>query len=126
MIDPVITLDESGEMGEVVVRLFPARKCRRKPNDDEQTRVHAPAGPQSGAGTASLAMAQAPARGSVAELAYAGADRQQRLVDGARKEGNLAIYTRRRPTTSARWWRGTKKYGVKVGVWRRLRRAATW
>ena len=66
------------------------------------------------------AFAQTPARGSVAELAnYAGADRVQRLVDGAKKEGNLAIYTSAQTDDIGALVTGyEKKYGVKVSVWR--------
>ena len=66
------------------------------------------------------ALAQAPARGSVAELAsYAGADRVQRLIDGAKKEGNLAIYTSAQTDDIGALVAGyEKKYGVKVSVWR--------
>ena len=47
-----------------------------------------------GAAAAQAVLAQTPARGPMAELAqYEGADRQQRLIDGAKKEGNLSIYT---------------------------------
>ncbi|MFZ2648728.1 MAG: extracellular solute-binding protein [Burkholderiaceae bacterium] len=67
-----------------------------------------------------LAMAQAAQRAVMAELAqYEGADRQQRLVDGAKKEGNLNIYTSAQgedmaPLVAAY----EKKYGVKVSLWR--------
>ena len=66
------------------------------------------------------AFAQSPARGSVAELAnYSGADRVQRLVDGAKKEGNLAIYTSAQTDDIGALVTGyEKKYGVKVSVWR--------
>jgi len=66
------------------------------------------------------ACGQAAARGSMAELAqYEGADRTQRLIDGAKKEGNLSIYTSAQgddmgPLVAA----FEKKYGVKVSVWR--------
>jgi len=68
----------------------------------------------------SAVRAQAPARGSVAELAgYAGADRQQRLVEGAKKEGNLSIYTSAQTEDMGALVAGyEKKYGVKVSVWR--------
>ena len=53
--------------------------------------------------------AQAAARGSLAELAhYEGADRVQRLVDGAKKEGKLSI-PRRRAKTWARWWPASRR-----------------
>jgi len=66
------------------------------------------------------AQAQAPARGSVAELAnYAGADRQQRLIEGAKKEGNLSIYTSAQSDDMGALVAGyEKKYGIKVSVWR--------
>ena len=64
--------------------------------------------------------AWAQARGSVAELAnYAGADRQQRLVEGAKKEGNLSVYTSAQSDDMGALVAGfEKKYGVKVSVWR--------
>lgn len=67
-----------------------------------------------------IVLAQTPARGSAPELAnYAGADRQQRLVDGAKKEGNLAIYTSAQSDDMGALVAGfEKKYGVKVSVWR--------
>src|SRR5262249_13575336 len=51
--------------------------------------------------------------------AYAGADRQQILVDGAKKEGVINLYTSIpipdvSPVTEA----FTKKYGIRVNVWR--------
>ena len=66
------------------------------------------------------AVAQAPARGSVAELAnYTGADRQQRLVEGAKKEGALTIYTSAQTDDIGALVTGyEKKYGVKVNIWR--------
>lgn len=66
------------------------------------------------------ARAQAPARVSVAELAnYAGVDRQQRLADGAKKEGNLSVYTSAQTDDIGALVAGyEKKYGVKVSVWR--------
>ena len=78
-----------------------------------------------GATAAALALpraawAQAPARGSMAELAnYAGADRQQRLLDGAKKEGNLSIYTSAQSDDMGALVSGyEKKFGIKVSVWR--------
>lgn len=76
-----------------------------------------------GAAAASLALpggAFAQARGSAAELAnYAGADRQQRLVDGAKKEGNLSIYTSAQSDDMGALVAGfEKKYGIKASVWR--------
>lgn len=67
-----------------------------------------------------LARAQTTARGSVAELAhYEGADRLQRLVDGAKKEGNLSIYTSAQSDDMGALVAGfEKKYGIKASVWR--------
>jgi iron(III) transport system substrate-binding protein len=66
------------------------------------------------------ALAQAPAKASVADIAlYQGADRAQRLLEGARKEGSLSVYTSATVEdmtviTAA----CEKKYGVKVNVYR--------
>jgi iron(III) transport system substrate-binding protein len=60
------------------------------------------------------------ARGAMAELAqYTGADRLQKLTDGAKKEGALSIYTSAQssdmgPLVAA----FEKKYGVKAEMWR--------
>ncbi len=67
-----------------------------------------------------LAAAPAAAQKSVAEVAgLQGADRVQRLVEGAKKEGTLAIYT---SATTGDMGAVTaafeKKYGIKVSVWR--------
>ncbi|MDQ6685722.1 MAG: extracellular solute-binding protein [Pseudomonadota bacterium] len=64
--------------------------------------------------------AQAPGRGTMAELAqYQGADRTQRLIDGAKKEGNLSIYTSAQTDDMGALVAGfEKKYGIKVSVWR--------
>ncbi|MEO6410919.1 MAG: extracellular solute-binding protein [Burkholderiaceae bacterium] len=67
------------------------------------------------------AFAQPAARGSLAELAaYEGADRVQRLIDGAKKEGNLSIYTSAQGDDMGALVAGfEKKYpGVKVTTWR--------
>ena len=66
----------------------------------------------------SLAHAQAPA--DAAKIAQMqGADRQQRLVEGAKKEGELTLYTSA-PVDDVAVLTGAfeKKYGVKVKVWR--------
>jgi len=51
--------------------------------------------------------------------AYEGPDREQRLVEGARKEGSLVFYTTI-PTEYAEWLIEPfrSRYGVKVTVWR--------
>jgi iron(III) transport system substrate-binding protein len=57
---------------------------------------------------------------SIAELsAYAGPDRTQRLIDGARREGNLMIYSSMTvPDMGAIIAAFTAKYGVKAQHWR--------
>jgi len=64
------------------------------------------------------ALAQAP--GSMAELAqYAGPDRMQRLIAGAKKEGKLNIYTSAQTEDIGALVAGfEKKYGIKVSIWR--------
>src|SRR3972149_586896 len=50
---------------------------------------------------------------------YQGADRQQRLVEGARREGSVAFYTSMATTESMPLAQAfEKKYGVKVELWR--------
>src|SRR5215813_828746 len=62
---------------------------------------------------------------TLAEIAaYQGADRMERLIEGARKEGPLTLYTSRvaedtTPVTDA----FTRKYGVDIQVWRASNRA---
>ena len=67
---------------------------------------------------ASRAQAQAPADGSkIAQMQ--GADRQQRLAEGAKKEGELTFYTSAPVDDVAVLTEAfEKKYGVKVKVWR--------
>src|ERR1700730_7215059 len=69
----------------------------------------------------SSALAQAATQSTAAAAAtYAGADRQARLIDGAKKEGNqLNIYTSV-PTDDMAVFTGAfeKKYGIKVKLWR--------
>jgi iron(III) transport system substrate-binding protein len=67
---------------------------------------------------ATAAIAQMP-KGIAALAVYAGADRDQVLIDGARKEGGLTLYTSQQlsdtdPIIEA----FEKKYGLKVTVWR--------
>lgn len=66
-----------------------------------------------------VALAQA-ARGPMAELAqYSGPDREQRLAEGARKEGALSIYTSAQTDDIGALVAGfEKKYGLKASVWR--------
>jgi len=73
-----------------------------------------------GAGAPNIVLAQTPAKGSAPELAgYSGADRQQRLVDGAKKEGPMAIYTSAQSDDMGALVAGfEKKYGLKTTTWR--------
>jgi len=51
--------------------------------------------------------------------AYQGADRQQRLVEGARREGTLVLYTSLATSESVPLTQAfEKKYGVRVQLWR--------
>jgi len=61
-----------------------------------------------------LALAQAPSLAT-----YQGADRMQRIVDGAKKEGEVTIYTSA-PVDDMKAMSDVfeKKYGVKVRLWR--------
>ena len=75
------------------------------------------------AGVASLALpraAWANTPPNAAELAaYAGADRQQRLIDGAKKEGPMAIYTSAQGDDMGALVAGfEKKYGLRTTTWR--------
>jgi len=65
-----------------------------------------------------IASAQAPS--PVAQIAaYAGADRMQRLIAGAKKEGTLSVYTSMQTTDIGKLGAAfEKKYGVKVIPWR--------
>jgi iron(III) transport system substrate-binding protein len=72
------------------------------------------------------------AQTDVAALAgYLGADREQRLIEGAKKEGELTLYTSMQLESSAPLQKAfEEKYGVKVRAWRGsgkdiLRRAIT-
>jgi iron(III) transport system substrate-binding protein len=58
--------------------------------------------------------------GKVADVAlYAGADREQRLIDGGMREGTLTLYSNA-PTDDNAALIGafTKKHGIKVNLWR--------
>jgi iron(III) transport system substrate-binding protein len=50
---------------------------------------------------------------------YKGADRTQRLIDGAKKEGTLMVYSSMTERDTSNVIRGfEEKYGIKVSVWR--------
>ena len=65
------------------------------------------------------AVGQTPAPTGIGLATYTGADRMQRLIDGAKKEGEVSIYTSA-PTDDMKALGDLfeKKYGVKVRVWR--------
>ena len=77
-------------------------------------------GAAAAAGVPRALWAQPAGRGNLAELAnYTGADRQQRLVDGAKKEGTLSLYTSAQSDDMGALTAGfEKKYGIKVSMWR--------
>lgn len=67
-----------------------------------------------------LSLAAEPAKGAatVSEIAmYQGADRQDRLVAAAQKEGELSVY-HAYPSLTVVMAAFTKKYGIKVNAWR--------
>ena len=66
------------------------------------------------------AAAQVKAGATIADVAgYAGADRTQKLVEGAKKEGELNIYTSAQSDDMGALVKAfEQKYGVKVNVWR--------
>jgi iron(III) transport system substrate-binding protein len=52
---------------------------------------------------------------------YRGADRDARLVAGAKREGRVVLYTSLAPTESAPFAAAfEKKYGIKAELWRAL------
>ncbi len=64
-------------------------------------------------------LAQAPANDQI--FRYRGADRDARLVEGAKREGRVVLYTSLAPTESAPLVGAfEKKYGIKVDLWRAL------
>ena len=67
-----------------------------------------------------LPAAWAQARATTAEMAnYSGADRVQRLIDGAKKEGPLSLYTSAQTDDiGALTAAFEKKYGIKSTIWR--------
>jgi len=73
--------------------------------------------------TSSAVLAQAkgaaPTSTSAAAATYAGADRQQRLIEGAKKEGEVSVYNSA-PVDDMKVFADAfeKKYGIKVKVWR--------
>jgi iron(III) transport system substrate-binding protein len=77
------------------------------------------------------ALAASPALAQADIATYQGADRTQRLIEGAKKEGTLTIYTSATVDDMAALTGAfEKKYGVKVNVWRAsseniIQRAAT-
>ena len=65
--------------------------------------------------------AQAGTSEGIAIYSYQGADREQRLMAGAREEGRLAWYTSMATTESAPFAQAfERRYGVKVQLWRAL------
>jgi iron(III) transport system substrate-binding protein len=69
---------------------------------------------------ASAVLAQAPARNDDV-FRYRGADRDQRLVERAKQEGSVVVYTSLAPTESKPLAEAfEKKYGIKVELWRAL------
>jgi iron(III) transport system substrate-binding protein len=69
---------------------------------------------------ASLSFAQAPAKNDEV-FRYRGADRDARLVERAKQEGQVVLYTSLAPTESKPLAEAfEKKYGIKVELWRAL------
>jgi iron(III) transport system substrate-binding protein len=69
---------------------------------------------------AALALAQPPARADEV-LRYRGADREARLLERARQEGTVVLYTSLAPTESKPLAEAfEKKYGIKVELWRAI------
>jgi len=66
-----------------------------------------------------LAGAGSPAHGQADIATYQGADRSQKILEGAKKEGTLTIYTSATVDDMAALTTAfTKKYGIKTQVWR--------
>ena len=72
------------------------------------------------AGCGGAAPEQAAATVSVADLAgYTGADREQKLIEGAKREGEITIYTSAQTTDLGPVVEAfEKKYGIKANLWR--------
>ena len=69
-----------------------------------------------------LCVPLAPQRGSDAVYLYRDADRDQRLIEKARREGTLVMYTSLATTESIQLTKAfEKKYGIKVELWRATR-----
>ena len=70
--------------------------------------------------TLTLVQAQTPPKTAIAGiLMYQGADRDQRVINEARKEGTLSLYTSLNPKDSGSIVQAfQKKYNIKVAVWR--------
>src|SRR5438046_3342751 len=68
---------------------------------------------------APAALAQSAAPSGIALATYRGADRMQRIIEGAKKEGELSIYTSA-PVDDMKAMTDAfeKKYGIKAKVWR--------
>ena len=72
------------------------------------------------AAAATLASAQAPNRAEDI-LRYRGADREARLLERARQEGSVVLYTSLAPTESKPLAEAfERKYGIKVELWRAI------
>lgn len=72
--------------------------------------------------TALMALAQAPGPGpNQAVFMYKGADRDSRVLEKAKQEGTVSVYTSLAPTEAAPLVAAfEKKYGIKVQMWRGL------
>jgi iron(III) transport system substrate-binding protein len=69
--------------------------------------------------TAAAAAAADPAPGAAALYLYQGADRMHKLVEGARREGSVSVYTSLNPKDAAPLTEAFEsKYKVKVVMWR--------
>src|SRR6266480_4807333 len=67
------------------------------------------------------AIAQSPDSNNDAVFRYRGTDREQRLLEGARREGAVVVYTSLAPTESMPLAQAfEKKTGVKVQLWRAI------
>jgi iron(III) transport system substrate-binding protein len=70
---------------------------------------------------AALLLSQIPAWANDSVYRYRGADRERRLLENARKEGSVVLYTSLAPTESGPLGQAfEKKTGVKVEIWRAI------